>query len=211
MGKIIISDNVSLDGVIQDPAGEEGFRLGGWAGRPAAREETAQVLLDEALGTQALLFGRRSYEFFATRWPSRTGALADRLNSLPKYVVSSTLQDPAWNNSTILAGDAVNEISKLKQQLDGVPCASQATGPSVTASSSSPTSASRDGPVQLGLSLLKRLQRAILLQRDHNRFDLTSADDHLMIGNLIAGGNGTLTHVRSIPRQVVSMTDPLTP
>jgi dihydrofolate reductase len=119
MGKIIISDNTSLDGVLQDPAGDEGFRLGGWAGRPAAREETAQVLLDEALGTQALLFGRRSYEFFATRWPSRTGALADRLNSLPKYVVSSTLQDPAWNNSTILKGDAVNEISKLKQQLDG--------------------------------------------------------------------------------------------
>jgi dihydrofolate reductase len=119
MGKIIISDNVSLDGVIQDPAGDEGFRLGGWAGRPAAREDTAQVLLDEALGTQALLFGRRSYEFFAARWPSRAGALADRLNSLPKYVVSSTLQDPAWNNSTVFEGDAVNEISKLKQQLDG--------------------------------------------------------------------------------------------
>jgi len=119
MGKIIISDNVSLDGVIQDPAGDEGFRLGGWAGRPAAREQTAQVLLDEALGTRALLFGRRSYEFFAARWPSRTGPLADRLNNLPKYVVSSTLQDPGWNNSTILKGDAVNEISKLKQQLDG--------------------------------------------------------------------------------------------
>ena len=119
MGKIIISDNVSLDGVIQDPAGDEGFRHGGWVGRPDAHEETAQVLLDDALGTQALLFGRRSYEFFATRWPSRTGALADTLNSLPKYVVSSTLQDPAWNNSTILKGDAANEISKLKQQLDG--------------------------------------------------------------------------------------------
>jgi dihydrofolate reductase len=119
MGKIIISENVSLDGVIQDPAGDEGFRHGGWAGRPAAREQTAQILLNEALGTQALLFGRRSYEFFAARWPSRTGALADRLNSLPKYIVSSTLQDPAWNNSTILRGDAVDEISKLKQKLDG--------------------------------------------------------------------------------------------
>jgi dihydrofolate reductase len=117
MGKIIISDNVSLDGVIQDPAGDEGFRLGGWAGRPAAREETAQILLDEALSTRALLFGRRSYEFFAARWPFRTGVLADRLNSLPKYVVSSTLQDPAWNNSTVLQGDAANEISQLKQQL----------------------------------------------------------------------------------------------
>jgi len=119
MGKIIISDNVSLDGVIQDPAGDEGFRLGGWAGRPAAREETAQILLDEALSTRALLLGRRSYEFFAARWPFRTGALADRLNSLPKYVVSSTLQDPAWNNSTVLQGDAANEISQLKQQLTG--------------------------------------------------------------------------------------------
>jgi dihydrofolate reductase len=119
MGKIIISDNVSLDGVIQDPAGDEGFRHGGWAGRPAAREETAQILLDEALGAQALLFGRRSYQFFAVRWPSRTGALADRLNGLPKYVVSSTLHDPAWNNTTILNGKAVSEVSKLKQQLDG--------------------------------------------------------------------------------------------
>jgi dihydrofolate reductase len=119
MAKLIISDNVSLDGVIQDPAGDEGFRLGGWAGRPFAREETAKVLLDEALSTQALLFGRRSYEFFAARWPSRGGALADRLNSMPKYVVSSTLQEPAWNNSTVLKGDAVTEASRLKQQLAG--------------------------------------------------------------------------------------------
>ncbi len=100
MGKITISDNVSLDGVTQDPAGDEGFRHGGWVGRPYDREETAQILLDEALGTQALLFGRHSYEFFAMRWPARTGALAERLNSLPKYVVSSILQDPAWNNTT---------------------------------------------------------------------------------------------------------------
>ena len=134
MGKIIISENVSLDGVIQDPAGDEGFRHGGWAGRPAAREQTAQILLNEALGTQALLFGRRSYEFFAARWPSRTGALADRLNSLPKYVVSSTLEDPDWNNSTVLKGDVVTEVSN--------PCASSTPGYSVTTSPSSPTSPS---------------------------------------------------------------------
>ena len=130
MGKIIISENVSLDGVIQDPAGDEGFRHGGWAGRPAAREQTAQILLNEALGTQALLFGRRSYEFFAARWPSRTGALADRLNSLPKYVVSATLEDPDWNNSTVLKGDVVTEVSKLKQELNGeiqVPASFQLT------------------------------------------------------------------------------------
>ena len=121
MGKIIISENVSLDGVIQDPAGDEGFQRGGWVGRVGdlGREEAAQVLLEEALGTEAMLLGRRSYEFLAGRWPSRTGALADRLNSKPKYVVSSTLQDPAWNNTTVLKGNVVNEVSKLKQQLAG--------------------------------------------------------------------------------------------
>ena len=119
MGKIVISENVSLDGVIQDPAGDEGFARGGWVGRIAALPELAKVTLDEALGTEALLLGRRSYEWFAARWPSRSGELADRLNSLPKYVVSSTLEDPDWNNSTVLTGDASDEVSKLKQELDG--------------------------------------------------------------------------------------------
>jgi dihydrofolate reductase len=121
MGKIIISENVSLDGVIQDPAGDEGFQRGGWVGRigDRGREEAAQVLLEEALGTEAMLLGRRSYEFLAARWPSRTGALADRLNSKPKYVVSSTLQDPIWNNTTVLKGNVVNEVLTLKQQLAG--------------------------------------------------------------------------------------------
>jgi dihydrofolate reductase len=121
MGKIIISEKVTLDGVIQDPAGDEGFRHGGWFGKVGDkdREEAARVLLDETLGTEAMLLGRRSYEFLAARWPSRTGALADRLNSKPKYVVSSTLQDPAWNNTTVLEGDVVSEVSKLKQQLAG--------------------------------------------------------------------------------------------
>jgi len=121
MGSIIISENVSLDGVVQDPAGDEGFQRGGWVGRVGdqGREAAAQVLLEEALGTEAMLLGRRSYEFLAARWPSRTGALADRLNSKPKYVVSSTLQDPAWNNTTVLKGNVVNEVSRLKQQLAG--------------------------------------------------------------------------------------------
>ena len=121
MGKIIISENVSLDGVIQDPAGDEGFQRGGWVGRVGdrGREAAAQVLLEEALGTEAMLLGRRSYQFLAARWPSRTGELADRLNSKPKYVVSSTLQDPIWNNTTVLKGNVVNEVSKLKQQLAG--------------------------------------------------------------------------------------------
>jgi dihydrofolate reductase len=119
MGRIVISDNVSLDGVIQDPAGDEGFTRGGWVGRIAALPELAKFTLDEALGAEALLLGRRSYEWFAARWPSRSGELADRLNGLPKYVVSSTLEDPDWSNSTVLKGDVVNEVSKLKQELDG--------------------------------------------------------------------------------------------
>jgi dihydrofolate reductase len=121
MGRIVISENVSLDGVIEDPSGVEGFKHGGWVGRVGdrGREEAAKVLLDEALGAEALLWGRRTYEFLAARWPSRDGALADRLNSMPKYVVSSTLEDPDWNNTTVLKGDAVDEVSKLRQKLDG--------------------------------------------------------------------------------------------
>jgi dihydrofolate reductase len=119
MGKIVVSDNVTLDGVVQDPAGDEGFRVGGWVGLIKDRPELAQLALDEALGAEALLLGRRSYNWFAARWPSRSGDLADRLNSLPKYVLSSTLENPDWNNSTVLKGDAVDAISKLKQQRDG--------------------------------------------------------------------------------------------
>ena len=119
MGKIVVSENVSLDGVVQDPAGDEGFSRGGWVGLIAAREDVAKVALDEAVGAEAFLLGRRSYEWLAARWPSRSGDLADRLNSLPKYVVSSTLEDPDWNNSTILKGDPVDEVSKLKQGLKG--------------------------------------------------------------------------------------------
>ncbi len=121
MGKIIISENVSLDGVVQDPAGEEGFRHGGWVGRigDRGRDEAARVALEEALGTEAMLLGRRSYEFLAVRWPSRTGEFADRMNSKAKYVVSSTLHDPAWTNTTVLRGEVVDEVSALKQQLAG--------------------------------------------------------------------------------------------
>ena len=119
MGKIVISDNVTLDGVVQDPAGDEGFRVGGWVGPIKDRPEIGKLALDEALGAEALLLGRRSYEWFAARWPSRSGELADRLNSMPKYVVSSTLEDPDWNNSTVLEGDAADAVSKLKHELEG--------------------------------------------------------------------------------------------
>ena len=121
MGRIVISENVTLDGVVEDPTGEEGFRHGGWFNQigDEDREGWAKVAFDEALSAEAMLLGRRSYEFLAARWPSRTGAWADRLNSLPKYIVSSTLADPDWNNSTVLNGDVVQEVSKLKQELDG--------------------------------------------------------------------------------------------
>src|SRR4051812_8507163 len=121
MGKIVVSENVSLDGVVQDPTGDEGFRHGGWGVQLADkdREAWATVELDEALGAEALLLGRRSDEFFAARFPSRSGEWADRLNSMPKHVVSSTLQDPKWTNATVLKGDVVDEVSRLKRKLDG--------------------------------------------------------------------------------------------
>jgi dihydrofolate reductase len=123
MGEIVISgpQNVSLDGVVQDPTGEEGFERGGWFVQSGGKdlEEWSKVALEEALGAQAWLLGRRSYEYFGVRWRPRSGELADRLNSMPKYVVSSTIQEPDWNNSTVLRGDVVSEVSKLKQELDG--------------------------------------------------------------------------------------------
>ena len=121
MGKIVISTNVSLDGVVQDPDGKEGFRLGGWFAQFGGQdlEAWAKVSFEESLGTEALLLGRRSDEWFAARWLTRAGEWADRLNSLPKYVVSSTLHDPRWSNSTLLKGDVVDQVGKLKQELGG--------------------------------------------------------------------------------------------
>jgi dihydrofolate reductase len=121
MGKIVISTNSSLDGIIQDPAGDEGFRLGGWFTRAGDVDLQAWAELEtaEARDTAALLLGRRSDEWFAGRWMSRSGAWADTLNGLPKYVVSATLKQPRWTNATILNGDVVTEVTKLKQELDG--------------------------------------------------------------------------------------------
>ena len=121
MGKIVVSENVSLDGVVQDPTGEEGFDRGGWFLRISDRDRAgwAGAGLEEALGSEAMLLGRRTEEYLATRWPSRTGEWADRLNSMPKYVVSATLEEPKWTNSTVLKGDVVDAVSKLKQELTG--------------------------------------------------------------------------------------------
>jgi dihydrofolate reductase len=123
MGKIVLGgpQNASLDGVVQDPDGEEGFGLGGWFVEFGGQDlqEWNTFALAEALGAEAWLLGRRSYEFFGARWRPRNGELADRLNSMPKYVVSSTLVDPDWSNTTVLEGDVVTEVSKLRQELDG--------------------------------------------------------------------------------------------
>ena len=121
MGKIVISENASLDGVVQDPTGEEGFSFGGWFGQigDKDREGWAQAGFDEALGAEAFLLGRRTEQWLAARWLSRSGEWADRLNGLPKYVVSSTLEEPKWTNSTVLKGDVVQEVSALKQELAG--------------------------------------------------------------------------------------------
>jgi dihydrofolate reductase len=128
MGKIVITESISLDGVVQDPGGIGSFKHKGWTfdiNRVEKGEqwklpvEVLRYLLDEALGTEALLLGRITYEEFATLWPPRDGELADRLNGLAKYVVSSKLEHPEWNNSTVLSGDAVEEVSRLKRELDG--------------------------------------------------------------------------------------------
>jgi len=123
MAKIVMSgpQNVSLDGVVQDPDGAEGFGLGGWFVEFGGKDLEAwnEVALEDARRATAWLLGRRSYEFFGARWQPRSGALADRLNGLPKYVVSSTLEAPEWHNTTVLKGDVVTEVSQLKRELDG--------------------------------------------------------------------------------------------
>jgi dihydrofolate reductase len=119
MGRIVVTEFVSLDGVMEDPGGSEDFRHGGWSFEFNRGEEGNQFKLDETLATEALLLGRVTYEGFAASWPDREGEFADKFNSMPKYVVSSTLEAPEWNNSTVLDGDILQEVGKLKDELDG--------------------------------------------------------------------------------------------
>jgi len=121
MGTLVVSENVTLDGVMQDPTGDDGFERGGWFSRMTDedRRAWAEVECGEAVRAEALLIGRRSYDFLVERWPARTGPWADRLNSMPKYVVSSTLVDPVWNGTTVLTGDVVDAVATLKQRLAG--------------------------------------------------------------------------------------------
>jgi dihydrofolate reductase len=119
MGRIVVTEFVSLDGVMEDPGGSESFKHGAWSFEIDRGEEGNKFKLDETLSSEALLLGRVTYEGFAKAWPSRDGEFADKFNAMPKYVVSSTLEDPEWNNSTVLKGDVPEEVAKLKRELDG--------------------------------------------------------------------------------------------
>jgi dihydrofolate reductase len=119
MGKIVVTEFVSLDGVMEDPGGAEDFKYGGWSFEISRGDEGDKFKLDEALEADALLLGRVTYEGFAAAWPSREGEFADKFNNMPKYVVSSTLRDPEWNNSTVLAGDLRDAVSELRGKHDG--------------------------------------------------------------------------------------------
>jgi dihydrofolate reductase len=119
MGRLVVTEFVSLDGVMQAPGGED-FKYPGWSFEFDRGEDGNQFKLDETLETEALLLGRITYESFAGAWPERDGPFADKFNSMPKYVVSSTLEDPDWNNTTVLKGDAVEAASKLKEEVGGI-------------------------------------------------------------------------------------------
>ena len=115
MGRIVVTEFVSLDGVMEDPGGSENFKYGGWSFEISRGDEGDKFKLDEALEADALLLGRVTYQGFADAWPSRSGEFADKFNSMPKYVVSSTLDEAEWNNSTVIKGDVVEAVSKLRQ------------------------------------------------------------------------------------------------
>jgi dihydrofolate reductase len=119
VGKVVVTEFMSIDGVIEDPGGSEEFEHGGWAFKFSRGEEGDKFKLDEALESEALLLGRVTYEGFADAWPSRSGEFADKFNTMPKYVVSSTLEEPGWSNSTVLEGDLGEQVSKLAEELDG--------------------------------------------------------------------------------------------
>ena len=119
MGRIVVTEFVSLDGVVEDPGGSEDFKYGGWSFEFDRGAEGNEFKLEETRASAAMLLGRVTYEGFAEAWPSREGEFADKFNSMPKYVVSSTLKDPSWNNTTVLQGDLAEEVEKLRQRHDG--------------------------------------------------------------------------------------------
>ena len=119
MGRIVVTEFLSLDGVMEAPGGDDNFVRGAWSFEIERGDEGNQFKLDETMGAEALLLGRRTYEGFAAAWPSREGEFADKFNSMPKYVVSSTLEEPEWNNSTVLGGDLPQAVAKLREEHEG--------------------------------------------------------------------------------------------
>lgn len=119
MGRIVVTEFVSLDGVMEDPGGSEDFRHGGWSFEFSRGEEGDRFKLEETMASTALLLGRRTYEGFAAAWPSREGEFADRFNTMPKYVVSSTLERPEWSNTTVLEGDVPTSVARLRDEHEG--------------------------------------------------------------------------------------------
>jgi dihydrofolate reductase len=119
MGRIVVSQFVTVDGVVEDPGGSEHFDRGGWAFAYDRGEEGDRFKLDEVMSAEALLLGRRTYEGFAAAWPSREGEFADKFNSMPKYVVSSTLTEPDWNNTTVIDGDVAEGVGRIKGEVGG--------------------------------------------------------------------------------------------
>jgi dihydrofolate reductase len=120
MGRIVVTEFMSLDGVMEGPGGDNDFVRGAWSFEFERGEEGDKFKMDEVTDAEGLLLGRRTYEGFAAAWPQRSGdPFSDKFNAMPKYVVSSTLENPEWNNSTVLKGDVVEEVKKLKQELEG--------------------------------------------------------------------------------------------
>jgi dihydrofolate reductase len=119
MGRIVVTEFASLDGVVEDPGGSEDFRHGGWTFEYWRGEDGDKFKLDETMDSAALLLGRVTYEGFADAWPSREGEFADKFNQMPKYVVSTTLEDPEWTNSTVISGDVAREVARLRDEIDG--------------------------------------------------------------------------------------------
>jgi dihydrofolate reductase len=120
MGEIVVTEFISLDGVVEDPGGAEDFKHGGWSFEFSRGDEGDKFKLDELMSAEALLLGRRTFEGFAEAWPSREGEFADKFNNMPKYVVSSTLSDPEWTNSTVIdPGELTAAVGKLRDEHDG--------------------------------------------------------------------------------------------
>jgi dihydrofolate reductase len=119
MGRIVVTEFVSVDGVMEDPGGSESFKHGGWSFEYSRGDDGDKFKLDETMQSAAMLLGRTTYEGFADSWPEREGEFADKFNGMPKYVVSSTLRDPSWGNTTVLDGDLTSAVAKVRDETDG--------------------------------------------------------------------------------------------